>query len=140
MNLVVLKCSFLMVVVAVLAAGCTHEVVLRDIDGQAIAQATLEFTNDSTGTATVSLGENLYRGVWTSQKVEEGGAIARHAGINSRKYQSWSLGRGSYLRRGQATLQSQQGDKLNCQFSYRGTMGRGSCLSDNREFDFVVEG
>jgi hypothetical protein len=70
--------------------------------------------------------------------VDESRSIAANYGINSRKYQAYSLGNGNYLREGHATLHADQGEILKCEFSYRGVNGRGSCNSGTEKFDIVI--
>jgi hypothetical protein len=67
-----------------------------------------------------------------------GGYIAAKYGLNSRKYQAYSLGNGNYLRKGLATLHSDQGEILKCEISYRGVNGRGHCESGPEKFDVVI--
>lgn len=80
----------------------------------------------------------IYRGNLESHKVDESRSIAAKHGLNSRKYQAYSLGNGNYLREGQATLHSDQGGVLKCEFSYRGVNGRGKCESGSEKFDIVI--
>lgn len=132
--------QFVLAVVLVILAGCTHDVSLSSPDGKAIGQARLEFDAHHSGSIALRMGDVDYRGGFTEQKVDEGGRIAEAYGLNSRKYKEYRQGNGNYLWRGKAILQSENGTEMQCEFTYRGTRGMGTCRSENDTFDFVGEG
>ena len=120
-------------------AGCSHNFVLRKPDGSIIGPGTIDFSKgNSAGAFVLKINGAIYRGSWESHKVDESRSIIANYGLNSRKYQAYSLGNGNYLREGQATLHSDQGEVLKCEFSYRGVNGHGSCESGSEKFDSVI--
>jgi len=122
-----------------LVAGCSHDFVLRKPDGTVIGPGIIDFSQgNSAGIAQLESKGIIYRGHWESHKVDESRSIVANYGLNSRKYQEYSLGRGTYLWEGQASLHSDQGEVLKCGFSYRGVSGRGKCRSGSDEFDFII--
>ena len=124
---------------AMFVAGCSHDFALHKPDGTVIGLGTVDFSQgNSAGTARLNINGVIYRGHWESHKVDESRSIIAAYGLNSRKYQTYSLGNGNYLREGQATLHSDQGEKLKCEFSYRGVNGRGKCESGSEKFDVVI--
>jgi len=125
--------------VAVFVAGCSHDFVLRKPDGTVIGPGTINYgQSNSTGAVMLNINGIIYRGTLESHKVDESRSVAANYGLNSRKYQAYSLGNGNYLREGQATLHSDRGEVLKCDFSYRGVNGRGSCESGAEKFDVVI--
>lgn len=129
----------LLFLMAMFVAGCSHDFVLRKPDGTVIGPGTIDFSQgNSAGIAMLEIKGVIYRGHWESHKVDESRSIAAKYGLNSRKYQAYSLGNGNYLREGQAILQSDQGEVLKCEFSYRGVNGRGNCESGSEKFDIVI--
>lgn len=124
---------------AALAAGCNHDFMLRKPDGTAIGPGVINYgQSNSVGTVTLNINGTIYRGLLESRKVDESAYIAAQYGLNSRKYREYSLGRGNYLREGQATLHSDQGGILKCEIAYRGVNGRGYCESGSERFDVVI--
>ena len=120
-------------------SGCTREVELRTPAGDTIGNANLELVGQNDGNAQLVIGEVPYRGRMTWHKVDESGRIAAKYGLNSRRYQAYSLGRAAYLRQGEARLVSDSGDELLCTFTYRGAVGHGNCTSAQHQFEFVAE-
>jgi hypothetical protein len=129
----------LLLLISVLVAGCSHDFVLHKPDGSIIGPGTLDFsTGNSAGAVVLKINGSMYRGSWESHKVDESRAFIDKYGISNRKYQAYSLGNGNYLREGQATLHTDQGGVLKCEFSYRGVNGRGKCESESEKFDIII--
>jgi hypothetical protein len=129
----------LIFLMTIFVAGCSHDFVLRKPDGSIIGPGTIDFSKgNSAGIAMLEIKGVIYRGHWESHKVDESRSIIANYGLNSGKYQAYSLGNGNYLREGQATLHSDHGEVLKCEFSYRGVNGRGSCESGSEKFDIVI--
>lgn len=126
-----------MAAILITLAGCTHEVALQSLDGQFIGRATLKFEGNNSGSISLDRNGEIYQGRWIATKVDEGGKIASTYGIGSKKYKDYQRGSGNYLQSGQSTLQSNQGDILNCEFKYRGTAVQGSCRSETDNFEFI---
>jgi hypothetical protein len=128
----------LLFLMAVLVTGCSHDFVLRKPDGSIIGPGTLDFSKgNSAGAVELEIIGTTYRGSWESHKVDESLSMIAKYGINSRKYWAYSLGNGNYLMEGRATLHSDQGEVLKCEFLYRGVNGQGSCESGSEKFDIV---
>jgi hypothetical protein len=124
---------------AALVSGCSHDFVLHKPDGSVIGPGTVDFsTGNSAGAVALKVNGTTYRGSWEAHKVDESRSIIDNYGIISRKYQEYSLGNGNYLREGQATLHSDQGETLKCEFTYRGVNGRGNCVSGTEKFDIII--
>lgn len=124
---------------AVLVAGCSSSFALHKPDGSFIGLGTLDFSaGNSAGAVVLKMNGVVYQGSWKSHKVDESRNIIDNYGINSRKYQAYSLGNGNYLWEGQATLHSYQGDVLKCEFTYRGVNGHGNCESGSEKFDIII--
>lgn len=129
----------LIFLMAMFVAGCSHDFVLRKPDGTVIGPGTIDYgQSSSAGTVMLSINGVIYRGPLESHKVDESRSIAANDGLNSRKYQAYSLGNGNYLREGRATLHSDHGEVLKCEFSYRGVNGRGNCESGSEKFDVLI--
>jgi hypothetical protein len=129
----------LLFMLAVLMAGCSSGFAMRKPDGSLIGLGTLDFSaGNSAGAVVLKMNESVYQGSWKSHKVDESSTIIKDYGINSRKYQAYSLGNGNYLWEGKASLHSYQGDILECEFTYRGIDGRGNCKSGSEKFDFII--
>lgn len=128
-------CFFLLAALS----GCTREVELRTPLGDTIGMANLELVGHNDGNAQLVIGDAHYRGSWSWHKVDESGRIAARYGINSRRYQAYSLGRAAYLKQGVARLVSDSGDELLCTFNYRSAVAHGSCTSAQHHFEFVAE-
>ena len=129
--------TLLIIGILIALVGCTHEVALQNHDGNYIGKATLEFEGNSSGTISLDRNGVIYRGLWTSSKVDEGGMIASNYGIGSKKYKDYQRGWGNYLRSGESIFQSEQGDILKCEFRYRGTSAQGACRSETEMFEFT---
>lgn len=129
----------LLFLMAMFVAGCSHDFMLHKPDGTVIGPGTVDFSQgNSAGIAILNINGVIYRGPWESHKVDESRSIIATYGLNSRKYQAYSLGNGNYLREGQATLHSDQGATLKCEFLYRGISGRGECESELEKFDVII--
>lgn len=121
-----------------LLSGCTHEATMKSVDGNAIGQAKLEFGPDDTGMITAKIGDKLYQGRFSERKFDESRRIAAAYGFNSRRYRDYISGSGNYLWIGNATLISEDGSGMQCEFRYRGTQGAGNCQSKIDTFEFIV--
>lgn len=129
----------LLFLMAMFVAGCSHDFVLRKPDGTVIGPGTVDFSHgNSAGIARLNINGVIYRGHWESHKVDESRSIIATYGLNSRKYQAYSLGNGNYLYEGQTALHSDQGATLKCEFLYRGTRGCGKCESESEIFDVII--
>lgn len=78
----------------------------------------------------------IYKGLWSASKVDESHKIAKAYGGG---YQNHQRGLGSYLRQGYSTFQSEQGDTLYCEFTYKNVSAKVSCKSDSEYFEFLAE-
>ncbi len=129
----------LLFILAVLMTGCSSSFALHKPNGSLIGLGTLDFSaGNSAGAVVLEMKGVVYHGSWKSHKVDESRAIINDYGINSRKYQEYSLGNGNYLWEGQATLHSFQGDVLKCEFTYRGVNGHGNCESGSEKLDIII--
>jgi hypothetical protein len=129
----------LMIGIVIGLVSCTHKVALQTPNGQEIGMATLEFEGNSSGNISLVLNGVIYQGQWKAIKVDESGKIASNYGIGSKKYKDYISGQGNYLRSGQSLLVSENGEKLNCEFKYKGISAHGWCNSDTEKFEFMVK-
>ncbi|MEQ1601064.1 MAG: hypothetical protein HOP04_11095 [Methylophilaceae bacterium] len=129
-----------LILLGMLLTGCDHEVALLTPEGVAAGSGRLSFTDSNTAHASFVIAGKNYQGTWVAQKVDESRAIAAHYGFASRKYQSYATGNGSYLKKGEAILLSEQGETLKCEISVRAAAGRARCVSAAETFDLVIKG
>ena len=130
--------KILIIGISFFVLACTHQTTLKTPDGQTIGKAELTFSNNNSGSMTLSKNGIFYQGQWSATKVDESSQIAKHFGIGSKKYQNYLQGKGHYLKSAQSTLKSIDGDTLNCDFKYRGTSAHGWCQSETESFEFIV--